>query len=137
MKFNRTLMISIIAISGLAYACGGSGEKKETEETQTTQETQQEEEGPNLEENPAYVEGLALVKGSDCTTCHLVERKVVGPAYNDVAEKYEDTEENIELLAGRVIAGSVGHWGEVPMPEHPGLTDEEAKKMVKYILLLK
>ena len=67
----------------------------------------------------------------------MVDRKIVGPSYADVAAKYESTEENVTMLAQKVIAGGVGVWGEVPMPAHPGLTEEDAKDMVRYVLLLK
>lgn len=67
----------------------------------------------------------------------MVERKIVGPSYADVAAKYEATEENITMLAQKVIAGGVGVWGEVPMPAHPGLSEEDAKDMIRYVLLLK
>ena len=67
----------------------------------------------------------------------MVDRKIVGPSYAEVAAKYESTEENITMLAQKVIAGGVGVWGEVPMPAHPGLTEEDAKDMVRYVLLLK
>jgi cytochrome c len=67
----------------------------------------------------------------------MVERKIVGPSYADVAAKYESTEENITMLAQKVIAGGVGVWGEVPMPAHPGLSEDDAKDMVRYVLLLK
>jgi cytochrome c len=67
----------------------------------------------------------------------MVERKIVGPSYADVAAKYESTEENVAMLAQKVINGGVGNWGEVPMPAHPGLSEEDAKDMVRYVLLLK
>ena len=67
----------------------------------------------------------------------MLERKIVGPSYADVAAKYESTDENVELLAGRVIAGSVGTWGEIPMPAHPTLSEEDAKDLAKFVLLLK
>ena len=67
----------------------------------------------------------------------MVDRKIVGPSYADVAAKYESTEENIAMLAQKVIAGGQGVWGEVPMPPHPGLSEEDAKDMVAYVLLLK
>jgi cytochrome c len=66
-----------------------------------------------------------------------VERKIVGPSYADVAAKYESTEENVAMLAKKVIEGGVGVWGEVPMPPHPALSEEDAKDMVRYVLLLK
>jgi cytochrome c len=67
----------------------------------------------------------------------MVERKIVGPSYSEVASKYEATEENYKLLAERVIAGSVGIWGEIPMVPHPSLSQENAEQMIKYVLLLK
>jgi cytochrome c len=84
-----------------------------------------------------YIKGLEKVKGSDCTGCHQVERKLIGPAYADVAAKYENTEANVTMLAQKVIAGGVGVWGEIPMAAHPNLTEEDATDMVRYILLLK
>jgi cytochrome c len=67
----------------------------------------------------------------------MVERKIVGPSYADVAAKYENTEENVSLLASKVIAGGVGVWGEIAMPAHPSVTEEDAKDMIRYVLLLK
>jgi cytochrome c len=88
-------------------------------------------------DDPVYIKGLEKVKGSDCTGCHQVDRKLIGPAYADVAAKYENTEANVAMLAKKVIAGGVGVWGEIPMAAHPNLTEEDATDMVRYILLLK
>jgi cytochrome c len=81
--------------------------------------------------------GLSLVAGSDCTTCHQINTKFTGPAYADVANKYEATKENITMLAGKVIKGGSGVWGQVPMTPHDGLSQEDAETMVKYVLSLK
>ena len=89
------------------------------------------------QDDPVYIKGLAKLKTSDCTSCHMVERKIVGPSYADVAAKYESTEENINMLAEKVISGGVGVWGEIPMPPHAALSLEDAKDMVAYVLLLK
>jgi cytochrome c len=67
----------------------------------------------------------------------MVARKIVGPSYAEVAAKYESTEENINMLAQKVINGGVGVWGEVPMPAHLSLSEEDAKDMIRYVLLLK
>lgn len=88
-------------------------------------------------DNPDYDAGLNLIAKSDCFTCHKLREKLVGPAYGDVANKYPNTAENINLLADRVIKGSQGIWGMVPMLAHPNIKKEDAEKMVKYILLLK
>ncbi len=58
-------------------------------------------------------------------------------AYKDVAAKYENNEENLTLLAGKIIKGGAGVWGQVPMTPHPALSEEDAKQMVKYIFLLR
>ena len=80
-------------------------------------------------------EGLALIKGADCLGCHKEDAKLVGPSYQDVANKY--TEADVEMLADKIINGGKGNWGEVPMSPHAGMSKENAKKMVEYILTLK
>lgn len=81
--------------------------------------------------------GAKLIAGSDCLGCHKENEKLVGPAYVAVAEKYPDTEANIAMLAGRIIKGGVGHWGQIPMSAHPNLSETDAQEMVKYVLSLK
>ena len=80
-------------------------------------------------------EGLALIEGADCLTCHKTDSKLVGPSYEEVAAKY--TEADIEMLASKIIDGGVGVWGEIPMTPHAGMSKDNAKKMVEYILTLK
>ena len=80
-------------------------------------------------------EGLALIEGGDCLTCHKMDVKVVGPSYQEVANKY--TEADIDMLANKIIEGGKGNWGEIPMTPHAGMSQENAKKMVAYILTLK
>ena len=80
-------------------------------------------------------EGLALIEGADCLTCHKMDTKLVGPSYQDVAGKY--TEADVDLLATKIIEGGKGVWGEIPMTPHAGMSPENAKKMVEYILTLK
>lgn len=80
-------------------------------------------------------EGLTLIQGMDCLTCHKEEGALVGPSYKEVAAKY--TEADIDQLADKIINGSVGVWGQIPMTPHAGLSKENAKKMVEYILTLK
>lgn len=80
-------------------------------------------------------EGLALIEGGDCLTCHKVDTRVVGPSYQEVADKY--TEADIEMLATKIIDGGKGNWGEIPMTPHAGMSKDNAKKMVEYILTLK
>ena len=139
MKINKPLNLGLLALAGLTFACGGGDKAAEKSTTEQTAPAPAKE--LSLEEkyadDPIYIKGLEKVKGSDCTSCHMVERKIVGPSYADVAAKYDNTEENVAMLAKKVIEGGVGVWGEVPMSPHPGLSEEDAKDMVRYILLLK
>lgn len=91
----------------------------------------------DLSSNPDYQKGVELIAKSDCLTCHKVSDKLTGPAYKDVAAKYANTDENINLLASKVIKGGTGVWGAIPMTPHATLSEADAKQMVKYILLLK
>lgn len=141
MKITKSLNLAIVALAGLAFACGGG---ETTSESTTVTETPAAP-APAIElsleekyqDNPVYIKGLEKVKASDCTSCHMVERKIVGPSYADVAAKYESTEENIAMLAQKVVEGGVGVWGEIPMPPHPTVSLDDAKDMVAYVLLLK
>ncbi len=78
-------------------------------------------------------EGQSLIEGSDCLGCHKLDERMIGPSYKEVAEKYENTPENVEMLAEKIIKGSSGVWGDVPMPAH-GFSKENAKFMAQYIL---
>jgi cytochrome c len=131
---------AILALAGLTFACGG-GEKSAETSAEATASAETAPVEVSLEDkykdDPVYIKGLEKVKGSDCTGCHQVERKLIGPAYAEVAAKYENTEENVSMLAQKVIAGGVGVWGEIPMSAHVGLSEEDAKDMVRYILLLR
>jgi len=79
--------------------------------------------------------GQSLIATSDCSTCHKTNTKFIGPSYFEIAKKYNDN--NIEILANKIINGGSGIWGPIPATPHPNLKVDEAKKMVKYILSLK
>jgi cytochrome c len=115
-------------------ACGGNKDK--SAKTDNTNETANSS-ASALSSNPDYTKGLALIGKSDCLTCHKANEKNIGPAYKDVAEKYENTEDNVKMLAGKIIKGGSGVWGNIPMTPHPTISQEDAEAMVKYVLLLK
>lgn len=95
-------------------------------------------ENPLAEETPSKVEnvnGETLIERSDCAGCHQAKEKMIGPSYEEIAAKY--SEKDLDLLADKIINGGSGVWGEVPMAAHSGVTKEDAKKMVEYILTLK
>lgn len=82
-------------------------------------------------------DGEKLIAKSDCMGCHNKDKKVVGPSYVDIANKYAANDKNINYLSGKIIKGGSGVWGSLPMGAHASLTKEDAKSMVKYILTLK
>ncbi|ALI98503.1 c-type cytochrome [Rufibacter tibetensis] len=84
-----------------------------------------------------HAEGEKLIASSDCMGCHRIDTKLVGPAYQAVADKYENNEKDAEYLAGKIIKGGGGVWGQMAMTPHPNLSEDEAKKMAQYILSLK
>jgi cytochrome c len=125
----KKITIALFALL-LAGACSSGGDKKEAAPAPASS-------GSSLSSNPDYQKGLELIAKSDCLTCHKVGEKLIGPSYKEVAAKYESNEENIDLLAGKIIKGGQGVWGQIPMTAHPQISEADAKQMVKYILLLK
>jgi len=78
-------------------------------------------------------EGADLAKAKNCMSCHAVDKKLVGPAYKDVAAKYKGDKGAVDKLAAKVKAGGKGAWGEIPMPPN-NVTPDEAKKLVTWVL---
>jgi cytochrome c len=78
-----------------------------------------------------------LMKKHACIACHAVDKKMVGPAYKDVASKYRGQKDIAPKLVEKVKKGGVGVWGQVPMPPNPNVPDADAKQLVDWILSLK
>ena len=76
----------------------------------------------------------ALLKKHNCVACHQIDKKVVGPAYKDVAKKYKGQKDIAVKLAEKVKKGGQGAWGPVPMPPNPQVPDADIKKMVEFVL---
>jgi cytochrome c len=131
MKNKQTGLIFTIVILFLVYACGSKKEATNTEDYGTPKE-----ETAPITAVDAITQGESLVKASDCKTCHHVINKIIGPSHTDVAKKYEFTKANVELLAGKIIAGGSGVWGEIPMAAHADITQADAEKMARYVLSL-
>ncbi|AQX06742.1 cytochrome C [Elizabethkingia meningoseptica] len=131
-KLAFTLALASLAI----VSCS---KKEEAPEQPQTESNVMLEEPKAAQENTAAAspeeEGKKLLEGADCLSCHKVDAKLVGPSYQDVAAKY--TEADIDHLAGKIIEGGKGVWGDIPMTPHAGLSQDNAKLMVKYILSLK
>jgi cytochrome c len=77
---------------------------------------------------------LALAKSKNCMACHAVDKKMVGPAYKDVAAKYAGQKDAVDKLAVKIMKGSSGVWGPVPMPANAQVKEAEAKKLAAWVL---
>lgn len=79
----------------------------------------------------------ALATAKNCMACHAVDKKLVGPAYKDVAAKYAGQKDAVDKLAAKIIKGGSGVWGPVPMPANAQVNEAEAKKLAAWVLTLK
>ena len=76
----------------------------------------------------------ALAGKNACLGCHAVDKKVVGPAYQDVAKKYAGQKDAAAALAKSIKAGGSGKWGPIPMPAQAALSDADANTLAAWIL---
>lgn len=77
--------------------------------------------------------GLSHIKQSDCFNCHATEQRIVGPAFLEIAAKYKSDPAALEQSVQRIIKGSSGVWGEVPMLPHEALNPDQVRMMVRWI----
>jgi cytochrome c len=75
-----------------------------------------------------------LAKNNNCMACHAVDKKIVGPAYKDVAKKYAGQPDAEATLAKSIKAGGSGKWGPIPMPAQAQLSDADAKALAAWVL---
>ena len=75
-----------------------------------------------------------LAKKYMCLTCHTVDKKLVGPAYHEVAVKYKGDKGAEAKLVDKVKKGGVGVWGQIPMPPNDKVPDADLKALVKWVL---
>ena len=132
-------LFAMLFTAAIIYACGDADKKSESEEPKADTAAAATEPAPA----PAASGGidaekaLTLIGSNDCTTCHAIDKKLIGPAYKDVAKKYEDNQATEDTLISKIKHGGSGNWGNIAMTPHPNLSDEDARLMVKYILSLK
>jgi cytochrome c len=75
-----------------------------------------------------------LAQKKNCMACHAVDKKLVGPAYKDVAAKYAGDKTAADKLAEKIQKGGSGVWGPVPMPANPQVNAAEAKQLAQWVL---
>ena len=145
-------VLILCSIYAFLTACGSNSGNSENKDTTASSDlsaaTRQSEADTNVndigtnrsagqEQSGIYEKGAKLISESDCLSCHKVDEKLVGPSYREVAKKYNESDANISYLAGKIMKGGSGVWGDVPMTPHPTLSGDDAKEMAKYILSLK
>ena len=79
----------------------------------------------------------ALAKSKNCLACHTIDKKLVGPAYQDVAKKYAGQQDAAAKLTAKIMKGGSGVWGAVPMPANTQVNEAEARKLAEWVLRLK
>ena len=84
--------------------------------------------------NPARPDVTALARSKACLSCHATDKKVVGPAFREIAQRYKGRPEALGILVGRLRTGSSGNWGAIPMPANPDLAEADARALVRSIL---
>jgi len=124
-------------IFGLALAISACGYNKTTNSSGTDSTVTATSASQNTSVAVKDTLGEALIQKNDCLTCHKLDQKIIGPAYNDVANKYTASPAVIDTLANKIIKGGSGNWGNIAMSPHPTLSMTDAREMVKYILSLK
>lgn len=82
----------------------------------------------------AQADEAALAKSRNCLACHAVDRKIVGPSYKDIARKYAGQKNIDALLADKILKGSKGAWGPLPMPPNPTVKPDEAGRLARWII---
>ena len=83
--------------------------------------------------SPAFA-SLDLAKAKACMACHAVDRKLVGPTYQDVAKKYAGQADAVAKLTESIRKGGSGKWGPVPMPAQAALSEADAKTLAQWVL---
>ena len=132
-------LVVVLSAAVLMAACGNNGETKATENKDTTAAAP----APAPSSSSANSDkALELIAGSDCTTCHRVQKEssgaTIGPAYSDVAAKYAPAADTtIDRLVKKVISGGSGVWGTVPMTPHPAMKADDIRTIINYIMTLK
>lgn len=109
----RVVVMSVAALAGVSSACASAATAVTAADIANAQ---------------------AIYKANACISCHSAERKVIGPAYRDIAAKYKNDAGAQAHLEKVVRVGGSGVWGAIPMPSHPRMSDADIKTVVNWIL---
>jgi len=78
-----------------------------------------------------------LARARICLGCHEIGEKKIGPSFKDVAQHYAGQKDAAARLAEKIVKGSAGVWGAVPMPANPKVTADEARQLAAWILSIR
>lgn len=78
-------------------------------------------------------DGLKVARSNACMGCNAVDRKLVGPSFHDVAERYKTDPQAVAKLSKKVKEGGAGAWGAIPMPAHPRMSDADIRSVVEWV----
>jgi cytochrome c len=134
---KKQVMFSVLCAS-LLVACGSKEEKPPVQAVPMPQSAVPAVTKSAPDENMAATDGMpVLARKYNCTACHAIDKKVVGPAWMDVSKKYKGQDVEAKLIA-KVSKGGSGSWGSMPMPpnDQAGIKQEDMKELVKFILAL-
>jgi cytochrome c len=121
----KKLYLAFALCSIALIRCSNSTSDQQTKDAQSIEQ--------ELKEEPL---GLSIINESDCNTCHKADKKLIGPSYVEIVQKYPYSTANVNTLVDRIKNGSSGVWGDVAMPAHPSLEQEEFEVIVEYIYTL-
>ncbi len=144
----RALLISIMIV--LLYGCQPDTPSKQAESLPASAESPAVSEVKAVPQSAAQpatlakpavtstkIDARALAQKSGCFTCHTINKKLVGPAWNDIAAKYRGQKDAEAKLIYKVAKGGKGVWGKLPMPPNsPKINDSDIKTLVRFILSL-
>lgn len=131
MKKVITLCLSACLIS---ISCNNDT-SRDTKTDSSSTETSTIDTQDNVTEQSATKDGAMLISNSDCIACHQEDKKLIGPSYIEIAQKYTIADK--DKLVASIINGSSGSWGDMQMTPHPSLSKNDALIMVEYILTKK
>jgi cytochrome c len=79
-------------------------------------------------------DAVVIARSNACMGCHAVDRKLVGPSFQQIAAKYKGDSQAPARLEAKVRNGGSGVWGVIPMPSHPSMSSGDIQKVVAWIL---
>ena len=86
---------------------------------------------------PSAFADAKLAQQKACMACHSADKKIIGPAFKDVAAKYTGQSNAVTMLAQKIVKGGSGVWGAVPMPANPNVSPAEARQLAEWVLSIK